>query len=111
MSTPAAGSTPSTTVETLPANIPRLEPNGSNWAIFSMRFCEAMTISRRWGHFDGTDFPPAPKDPANILDTEKAETEKWEYDDKVASYLLSQRLPDTTMLCLALFSTAHARWN
>src|ERR1700730_16977578 len=92
MSTPAAGSTPSTTVETLPANIPCLEPNGSNWAIFSMRFCEAMTISRRWGHFDGTDFPPAPKDPANILDTEKAETEKWEYDNKVASYLLSPRL-------------------
>jgi hypothetical protein len=110
-SSSAAVSGPSTTLEHLPANIPHLEPDGSNWAIFSIQFQEAMIVTRRWGHFEGTKSRPSPKDPANMSDSEKEEAERWEYDDMVASYLLSQRLPDTTMIRLAVLPTTHARWN
>jgi len=30
------------TIEQLPSNIPQLEADGSNWAIFTMQFQEAM---------------------------------------------------------------------
>jgi len=30
----------------LPTSVPRLDPTGSNWAIFSMRFQEAMEATR-----------------------------------------------------------------
>lgn len=42
---------PATTIEQLPANIPQLEPNGVNWAIFMMRFKDAMRVTRRWNYF------------------------------------------------------------
>ena len=46
MSTSAV-STPEITpfVEKLLANIPHLEPNGSNWAIFQMCFCDTMKVT------------------------------------------------------------------
>ena len=42
-----------TTIEKLPANILRLEPNGFNWAIFKMCFSNAMKVTRRWAYFTG----------------------------------------------------------
>ncbi|KAH9034455.1 hypothetical protein EDB85DRAFT_2144297 [Lactarius pseudohatsudake] len=89
-------SQPPSTVELLPANIPRLETDGSNWAVFLMRFCEVMDITNRWGFFDGSTPCPLPKDPMAPTNEEKAEKVKWEHDDKVARYLLSQQLHDTT---------------
>ena len=45
--------TPST-IQQLPSNIPCLEADGSNWAIFVMHFHEAMQAIRRWPYFEGT---------------------------------------------------------
>ena len=53
-----------TSIERLLANIPRLEPDGTNWTAFSMRFCQTMQATRRWGYFDGTMLRPNFKDPS-----------------------------------------------
>ena len=37
--------------------------------------------------------------------------EKWDYDDLVTWYLLSQRLPDSTAVCMGPYTTAKARWD
>ncbi|KAF8502348.1 hypothetical protein F5888DRAFT_1800846 [Russula emetica] len=47
--TPASSSTPSGSIPSIEkplVNIPRLETNGANWAIFVMRFQDAMKVSR-----------------------------------------------------------------
>jgi len=110
-SVPSVMSAPSPSIEQLPANIPRLEPNGVNWAIFSMRFREAMQATRRWGYFDGTKSRPVPKDKDNPTDAEVEAREKWDYEDLIARYLLSQRLPDTTAIRVSGYSTVKERWE
>src|SRR5580658_4765066 len=94
VTSPLPTATP-TTIEKLPANIPRLEPNGSNWAIFKMRFSNAMKVTRRWAYFTGLSPYPDPIDPAKPTPEEAAQIVQWEFEDSVASYLLSQRLSDT----------------
>jgi gag-polypeptide of LTR copia-type/Zinc knuckle len=98
-------------IEQLPANIPRLKPDGTNWAIFSIRFCEAMQATRRWGYFDGTTPCPSPKDPAEPTKDEIEAIKQWEREDLVTRYLLSQYLPDTTFMRLYKYSTAQLRWK
>jgi hypothetical protein len=57
-------------------SVPRLEPTGSNWVIFSMRFQEAMEANQKWGHFDGSATRPAPTDDKNPTDDKtKAQSE------------------------------------
>ena len=109
-SSPPPTATP-TTIEKLPANIPRLESNGSNWAIFRMRFSSAMKVTRRWAYFTGIHRYPEPVDPAKPTREEATAIVQWEYEDSVASYLLSQRLPDTTEMRLANCSTTEERWD
>jgi len=89
-SVPSIISAPSPSIEQLPANIPCLEPNGVNWAIFSMCFWEAMQATCRWGYFDGTKSRPVPKDKDNPTDTEVEAREKWDHKDLITCYLLSQ---------------------
>jgi len=70
-----------------------------------------MKVTRRWGYFTGTKPYPHPAD-LNLVTTEEATAiELWEYEDAVASYLLSQRLPDTTEMRLANCSTTKERWT
>jgi len=95
------------------AGIPHLEEDGSNWAIFSMRFREAMQAAGRWGHYDGTTPRPSPA----TVKTRKATAEEdrltnaMDRDDTVARYLLSSRLPDTTALEVCDLGTAEERWT
>ena len=94
-----SSSTP--TIEQLPTNIPHLEPNSPNWAIFKMHFQDAMRVTCQWGHFSGNKPHPKPKDGAKPTDGEIEAAEKWEYDNSVASYLLSQHLSNTTIMDLS----------
>ncbi|KAF8478155.1 hypothetical protein DFH94DRAFT_604169, partial [Russula ochroleuca] len=75
-------------IEKLLANIPRLEPDGTNWTVFSMRFCLAMQATRRWGYFDGTMPRSTFKDPSAPTRTEIEALERWEHEDLIACYLL-----------------------
>jgi hypothetical protein len=101
----------STTIEKLPANILCLEYNGSNWAIFKMRFSNAMKVMRRWAYFTGIIPCPGPINAAQPTKKEATVIVQWEYEDSVASYLLSQRLPDTTEMRLANCTTTKERWD
>jgi len=109
-SSPPPTATP-VNIEKLPANIPRLEHNGSNWAIFKMRFSNAMKVMRRWAYFTGLNPYPDPVDAAKPTKDEVAAIIQWEYEDSVASYFLSQRLPDTTEMRLANCSNTQERWD
>jgi hypothetical protein len=109
MSTPTPE--PTTSIEKLSAVIPRLEPNGSNWAIFQKRFRDAMKVTRRWAFFTGDKARPVPVDPAHPTTEETTKMEKWDYDDQVATYLLSQRLPDTTVMRLSGCDTTKEHWD
>ena len=92
-------------------SVPRLEPNGSNWAIFSMRFQEAMEANLKWSHFDGSATRPVPKDAKNPTDDEKKSGLAWDQDEVMARYLLSQRLPDSTAVRLKGLASAKERWD
>ena len=50
----------STTVSTtnLPANVPKLDPTGSNWVIYRIRFTCAIQSKGVFGHLDGSDICP-----------------------------------------------------
>ena len=98
-------------IQLLPSNILCLEADGSNWAIFVLRFREAMQVARRWPYFEGTIPCPSPKDPAKVPDNEKKSIEDWKYEDLAACYLLSQCLPDSIAIWLQSLTTAKARWD
>ena len=95
----------------LPGSVPRLEPSGVNWAIFSMRFQEAMEANAKWGHFTGSVARPIPVDINAPTDAEKATMAAWDQDEVVARYLLSQRLPDSTAVRLKALTSVVDRWN
>ena len=69
----------STIIKQLPTNIPQLEPDGSNWAIFTRYFHKAMQATQHWPHFDGTSTCPSPKVASKPIDNKKKEIKKWEH--------------------------------
>jgi len=100
---PAAMSDP------LATSVPRLDPTGSNWAIFAMRFQEAMEANQKWKHFTGTPGRPTPADASKLTDEETKAIADWDHDEVVSRYLLSQRLPDSTAVRLKGLTTAKER--
>jgi len=40
--------------DSLPSSIPKLDATGVNWAIFAVRFQDAVEAKGFWGHFDGS---------------------------------------------------------
>ncbi len=95
----------------LPTTLPHLEPTGSNWAIFSMRFQEAMEANQKWQHFNGTSARPVPVDDKNPTDVEAKAMAAWDQDETVARYLLSQRLPDSTAVRLKNVTSVKDCWQ
>jgi hypothetical protein len=78
-------------MDQLSANVPRLEPNGANWAIFSMCFREAMQATRRWGYdFNGNKTRLVPKDKEKPTDDGKLAMETWDYENELACFFLSE---------------------
>jgi hypothetical protein len=67
---------PSTTIDKLLANIPCLELNGSNWAIFQMRFHDVMKVTHCWAYFTGLKSCPESEDPKDVTKEEKKAIEK-----------------------------------
>ena len=100
-----------TSMDCIPIPVPHLLSNGTNWPEFAARFQEAMRVAQQWGHFNGTSARPVPK----IVDAPTKEEDEalkaWDHEDIVAGYLLSQRLPDLTLLRLSACPTARARWE
>ena len=66
-----------------------------------------MKITGHWGYFIGSRPRPSPSDISMPMDAEIEAEDQWECKDAVASYLLSQHLPDTTVMCMANCATAQ----
>jgi gag-polypeptide of LTR copia-type/Zinc knuckle len=101
----------SSATEQFTTHIPRLDPEGANWANFAMHFKGAMIASRRWGYFDGSKKRPAPADKDKPTDTEIKAMEHWDSKDQIAGYLLIQQLPDLTAMEASHLNTAKERWE
>jgi gag-polypeptide of LTR copia-type len=101
----------SSATEQFTTHIPRLDPEGANWANFAMRFKGAMIASRCWGYFDGSKKHPAPADEDKPTNTEVEAMECWDSKDQIAGYLLIQRLPDLTTMEESHLNTAKERWE
>jgi hypothetical protein len=84
MATAATDSLPITLL-----NVLRLEPSGANWAIFTLRFQEAMQANQKWGHFDGSITCPILADVAKPTDDEKNAMADWDHSKSVMLYMLS----------------------
>ena len=112
-SSPAPASTSYQTfhIEQLASNVPHLDLEGTKWALFAMRFRKAMIASDRWGHFDGSDPCPVAKDPDHPTAEEQKEIRRWTREDRIAEYLLDQRLHEKTALDIEACATTKDRWD
>ena len=93
--------------DSLPSSIPKLDASGLNWAIFSVRFQDAIEAKGFWSHFDGTG-PRPDAVPTVAVDNEGKSTttppsdadiaavDKWDKDERSAKSLLTQKIPDST---------------
>ena len=76
-----------------------------------MQFQEAMKVNQKWGHFIGSIAHPVPADVNKPTDAEKKAMFKWDLDKTISHYLLSQRLPNPTAVCLKSLATAKECWD
>ncbi|PPQ83526.1 hypothetical protein CVT26_004101, partial [Gymnopilus dilepis] len=116
-----------------------LDATGVNWVIFQVRFQDAVEAKGFWGHFDGSSLrpasvaaapaqpaaPPDPKDP-NVTQAPPppppppppklsahelaAAQAQWDKDERLAKSLLTQRIPDSTLIRVHAKKTVRERW-
>jgi hypothetical protein len=99
-------STATALANTLPLSIPRLDASGLNWAVFSLRFQDAVEAKGFWGHFDGSDEKPTMTIPYSA-----AEIEKWEKDERSAKSLLTQKIPNSALMHIRTKKTVKDQWD
>jgi hypothetical protein len=85
--TPAPMSTTTVSSDMLPANVPKLELDGSNWAIWAMRFEIAVKAKKKWPHFVGGTRPTTS---TIVTADEQLAIDKWDKDEAMSMYLLTQ---------------------
>ncbi len=104
-------STSTALADQLPGSIPKLDSSGMNWAIFAIRFQDAVEAKGFWGHFDGTEPKPAAATPSAPTAAEKTVIAVWEKDERLAKSLLTQKLPDSTLMRVRSKTTVKQRWD
>ena len=82
--------------DTLPSSVPKLDPAGTNWTVFLFRFEDAVNAKGFWGHFDGSSTKPEIDTPST--EQQLAALSQWEKDERSSKSLLTQKLPDSTMV-------------
>ncbi|KAF9542352.1 hypothetical protein CPC08DRAFT_622452, partial [Agrocybe pediades] len=105
--------------DTLPSSVPKLDASGNNWAIFAVRFQDAIEAKGFWGHFDGTTPSPvsAPVSgestgtPVTPTAEELDQIRAWEKDERSAKSLLTQKIPDSTLMRVHAKKTVRERWR
>jgi hypothetical protein len=108
--------------DSLPSSIPKLNAGGLNWAIFSVRFQDAIEAKGFWEHFDDSGVCPS----AVLVsvtgvggvttttlhsDTNIAAINKWDKDERSAKSLLIQKIPDLTLMRIHTKHTVKERWD
>ncbi|KDR67142.1 hypothetical protein GALMADRAFT_37024, partial [Galerina marginata CBS 339.88] len=101
--------------DTLPSTIPKLELKGTNWAVFRVRFKDAIEAKGFWGHFDGTSIRPGTTTTtAAVLGPTADETaaqRQWDKNELSAKSLLTQKIPDSTLMRVHDKNTVRERWE
>ena len=97
--------------DALPSTVPKLDASGSNWAIFGFRFRDAVEAKGFWGHFDGTVGRPTAIDSSAPTTAETAAIAQWDKDERSAKSLLTQKLPDSTVVLIHGKVTVKERWD
>src|SRR6202789_1995850 len=104
--------------DSLPSSIPKLDSTGLNWAIFSVRFQDAVEAKGFWGHFDGTIPRPTSvaisvttTDGATSTAVDAAAADQWDKDERSAKSLLTQKIPDSTLMRVHTKRTVQERWE
>ena len=97
--------------DALPSTVPKLDATGANWAIFGFRFQDAVEAKGYWGHFDGTVSRPTAADPAAPTAAETAAIAQWDKDERSAKSLLTQKLPDSTVVLIHGKVLVKERWD
>jgi len=118
--------------DTLPSSVPKLDASGLNWAIFSLRFQDAVEGKGYWGHFDGTSKRPIAPKPEDLLVTPEtaaalvadapipaapsaedlaAAISQWDKDERSAKSLLTQKIPDSALMRIRNKKTVKERWD
>jgi len=97
--------------DSLSSSVPKLDASRSNWAIFVFCFEDAVEAKGFWGHFDGTVSKPVAANPSAPTATETATITQWEKDKPSAKSLLTQKLPDSTVVMVHGKTTVKERWE
>ena len=108
--------------DSLPSSIPKLDASGLNWAIFSVRFQDAVEAKGFWSHFDGTGSRPSAIPTITTgtdgvitttppSDSDVAAVDKWDKDERSAKSLLTQKIPDSTLMRIHNKRTVQERWE
>jgi len=96
--------------DTLPSSVPMLDSLGGNQAIFVFRFQDGVKAKGFWDHFDGS---ASRLIVANVIPTtaETIATAQWDKDKRSARSLLTQKLPDSTVVLIHGKRTVRERWE
>ena len=97
--------------DSLPSTVPKLDASGNNWAIFVFHFQDAVEAKGYWGHFDRSVTHPTAADPTKPMSDETAKIAQWDKDERSAKFLLTQKLPDSTVVLIHAKVTVKERWN
>ncbi|KAF5383868.1 hypothetical protein D9615_003639 [Tricholomella constricta] len=103
--------TASTLADTLPSSIPKLDASGVNWAIFSIRFKDAVQAKGFWGHFSGATARVVIPTGTTATAAQEIEIAKWEKDECAAKSLLTQKIPDSALMRVHKKPTVKERWD
>ena len=101
--------TTSSLSDTLPSTVPKLDAEGENWAIFYVRFRDAVEAKGFWDHFNGSSSLPVTTTASTKA--EIAAKNQWEKDERSAKTLLTQRLLDSTVMEIHSKKTVKERWE
>ena len=82
----------------LPGSVPKLDPTRLNWAIFSVRFQDAVEAKGFWGHFDGSEPCPTAVNAEEPTAEETTKINQWKKEERSAKSLLTQKLPDSALM-------------
>ena len=112
--------------DTLPSSIPKLDASGINWAIFSVRLQDAIEAKGFWDHFDGSSTRPEQSYTVVVTAADGTQTggtevipaadlvksqDQWDKDERSAKSLLTQKIPDSTLMRIHTKKTVVERWN
>ncbi|OJA13051.1 hypothetical protein AZE42_11791 [Rhizopogon vesiculosus] len=105
------------TTDTLPSNVPKLDIKGANWAIFSLCFQIAVEAKELWKQFDRTTPRPigssmiAPDGTVTVSPPDPDTLALWVKSEGLAKHLLTQCIPDSTVLRVRNLTDVAAMWT